>query len=245
MVTNAAGTAAPEARRARGKFNPTENAVQRTRAFTGLMVVLSGNALIAGAAVFGIWQFGTDTGQTVAILSAAFTAIGTMTAAYFGIRAATNTAQSAVAQQAAQQPAVVIPTTGSVGPIVAGPADGESTSGVSSTNGASSTNGDGPAGGAPPEGAPAGSASSNGAGPASAEAGDAGAADAGADDDAAAMDRPVDEPDGATQNDQLGLLRDTSNDREDMTEEQEAQLLEQEFGPADEHGVYGAPKGGE
>jgi hypothetical protein len=235
MVTNAAGTAEPQVRRARGKFNPTENAVQRTRAYTGLLVVLSGDALIAGAAVSGIWKFGSDTGQTVAILSSAFTAIGTMTAAYFGIRAATNTAQSAVVQQAAQQPAVVIPTTGSVGPIVTGPSDGEPAG--------DGPTGDGPtAGGGAPEAEPAGLAPGDGGAPAAAEADATGAAAA---DDPAAMDRPLDEPDDATQEEQLGLLRDTGNDREDMTEDEEARLLEQEFGPADEHGVYGAPKGGE
>ena len=240
MVTNAAGTAEPQARRARGKFNPTENAVQRTRAYTGLLVVLSGDALIAGAAVFGIWKFGSDTGQTVAILSSAFTAIGTMTAAYFGIRAATNTAQSAVVQQVAsqqaanqgQQASVGISTTGDVGPIVTGSADDDSA-------------GEGPAASAPPEGDPAAPASADGAAPAADDG--SGAGEAGADDGdaAAAMDRPLDEPDDATQEEQLGLLRDTSNDREDMTEDEEARLLEQEFGPADEHGVYGAPKGGE
>jgi hypothetical protein len=223
MVTNAPGTAAPEARRLRGKFNPTENAVQRTRAWTGLLVVVAGDALIAGAAIFGVWKFGREAGQTVAILSGSFTAIGTMTAAYFGIRAASNTAQSAVVQQvasqqaanqgaASQQASVVIPTSGDVGPILTGPTDGEST-------------GEEPAGGAPPEDDPGGPAPDDGA--------------------AAAMDRPADEPDGATQDEQLGLLRDTSNDREDMTEEEEARLLEGEFGPADEHGVYGASKGGE
>lgn len=51
MATTAAGTAAPEVRRPRGKFNPSENAVQRTRAYTGLLVVLAGDGLIAGAAI--------------------------------------------------------------------------------------------------------------------------------------------------------------------------------------------------
>jgi hypothetical protein len=238
MVTIVPGTAAPEARRPRGRYNPTENAVQRTRAYTGLLVVLAGDALIAGAAIFGIWKFGTDTSQTVAILSTAFTAIGTMTTAYFGIRAATNTAQSAVVQQVAsqqaanqQQASVGISTTGDVGPIVTGPADEEST-------------GEGPVGGAPPEGGPTGPAPADGGEPTADDG--TGEGEAGTDDGAAAaMDRPADEPDGATQDEQLGLLRDTSNDREDMTEEEEARLLEQEFGPADEHGVYGASKGGE
>jgi hypothetical protein len=127
---------------------------------------------------------------------------------------------------------VVIPTTGAVGPIVAGPSDGEPT-------------GEAPSEGVPPEGEPAGPGEGDGS--ASAVDGTAGAGgDATTDEGAtAAMDRPVDEPDGATQDQQLELIRDTSNDREDMTEEEEARLLEEEFDPADEHGVYGASKGGE
>ncbi len=58
-------------------------------------------------------------------------------------------------------------------------------------------------------------------------------------------DRPVDEPDDATQDDQYALINETGNDRQDMTEEEEASLLEGEFGPADHHGIYGAPKGDE
>jgi hypothetical protein len=58
-------------------------------------------------------------------------------------------------------------------------------------------------------------------------------------------DRPVDEPEGATQDEQYGLIRETGNDRRDMTEEEEARLLEGEFGPADHHGIYGAAKGDE
>src|SRR6266511_5170444 len=58
-------------------------------------------------------------------------------------------------------------------------------------------------------------------------------------------DRPVDEPADATQDDQYALINETGNDRQDMTEEEEASLLEGEFGPADHHGIYGAPKGDE
>jgi hypothetical protein len=38
----------------------------------------------------------TGDSQAAAILAGAFTAVGTLSAAYFGIRAATNTAQSAL-----------------------------------------------------------------------------------------------------------------------------------------------------
>jgi hypothetical protein len=75
-----------------------DTAVQRTRAWTGLGVVVFGDVAIAVAAVFGVVKAGggTNAAQVVSILTSAFTAIGTMTTAYFGIRAASNTAQSAV-----------------------------------------------------------------------------------------------------------------------------------------------------
>ena len=56
-----------------------------------------------------------------------------------------------------------------------------------------------------------------------------------------ALDRPVEEPESATQQEQFDLLTDTGNGLKDMTEEEEAALLEAEFGPADAHGIYGAP----
>jgi hypothetical protein len=56
------------------------------------------------------------------------------------------------------------------------------------------------------------------------------------------VERPVDEPDDATQLDQLALLRETGNERRDVDEDEEARLLEAEFGPPDPQGIYGAPK---
>jgi hypothetical protein len=61
-------------------------------------------------------------------------------------------------------------------------------------------------------------------------------------DGSSAADRPVDEPDGDTQQVQLGLLRETGNERRDVDEDEEARLLEAEFGPPDPSGIYGAPK---
>jgi hypothetical protein len=55
-------------------------------------------------------------------------------------------------------------------------------------------------------------------------------------------DRPVDEPDDATQQDQLALLRETGNERRELDEADEAKLLQDEFGPPDARGIYGAPK---
>lgn len=56
-----------------------------------------------------------------------------------------------------------------------------------------------------------------------------------------AGDRPVEEPENASQEDQYRLLRETGNERRDMTEQAEAGLLQEEFGPPDERGIYGAP----
>jgi hypothetical protein len=71
--------------------------VQRTRAWTGLIVVIGGDVAIAVAAILGIALMSKAGSEPlVAILTSAFTAISSMTSAYFGIRAASNTAQSSV-----------------------------------------------------------------------------------------------------------------------------------------------------
>jgi hypothetical protein len=57
-------------------------------------------------------------------------------------------------------------------------------------------------------------------------------------------DRPVEEPEGATQQDQLDQLRDTGNARKDQTESEEAELLEAEFGQPNADGIYGGPADG-
>ncbi len=80
--------------------NPNANSVQRTRAWTGLWVVVGGDVAIAAAAIFAVftvWKTGHTSGSItpiVAILTSAFTAISTMTTAYFGIKTMSNTAQS-------------------------------------------------------------------------------------------------------------------------------------------------------
>jgi hypothetical protein len=76
--------------------NPSDNVVQRTRAWTGLWVVVAGDVAIALAAIWGVVKTsgaGTSGSPIVAILTSAFTAIGTMTTAYFGIKSMSNTAQ--------------------------------------------------------------------------------------------------------------------------------------------------------
>jgi hypothetical protein len=121
----------------------TDNDVQNTRAWTGLAVVVAGDVVIALAAIIAVvlisrhstampavirpgGSSGLDTSAMVSILSSAFTAIGTLTTAYFGIRAATNTAQSHMkaggeehpAEHAAEHPAEPAPDE----PPAAGPA---------------------------------------------------------------------------------------------------------------------------
>lgn len=82
------------------KARDSEDGVERVRAWAGLAAVMAGDAAIAIAAIVGIIHFsgsGSSTQalpQVVAILSGAFTAIGTMTTAYFGIKAMSNTAKS-------------------------------------------------------------------------------------------------------------------------------------------------------
>ncbi|HEY0359134.1 MAG TPA: hypothetical protein VGD11_11175 [Mycobacteriales bacterium] len=82
---------------------PSDNSVQRTRAWTGFLVVAIGDVAIAGAAILGLVVMSSASDATattvMSILSSAFTAIATMTTAYFGIRAASNTAQSSIANK--------------------------------------------------------------------------------------------------------------------------------------------------
>jgi hypothetical protein len=75
--------------------------VEKVRAWTGLFAVVAGDVAIALAATLGITHFATNgtsssqvLPQVVAILSGAFTAIGTMTTAYFGIKSISNTAKN-------------------------------------------------------------------------------------------------------------------------------------------------------
>lgn len=78
---------------------PTDDEVQKVRAWTGLLVVAVGDVVIVIAAIVGIAHVstnGTHASSIVAILSSGFTAVATMTTAYFGIRAASNTAQSSM-----------------------------------------------------------------------------------------------------------------------------------------------------
>jgi len=79
----------------------SEEAVDRTRAWTGLYVVVGGDIAIAAAAVVALFKFAGTTANgsgavLASVLSSAFAAIGTMTTAYFGIRASSSTAQRSI-----------------------------------------------------------------------------------------------------------------------------------------------------
>jgi len=89
----------PELRRRLGRSKHTSVAdvqVERTRARTGALVVIGGDVIIllaTGAAVWAIKSDMNSSAAIVSILTSAFTTVGTMTTAYFGIRAMANTAQ--------------------------------------------------------------------------------------------------------------------------------------------------------
>lgn len=74
---------------------------ERIHSLSGLGAVVVGDIVIAIAAILGIIYVSRTSGtssasaQIVAVLSGGFTAIGTMTTAYFGIKSMANTAQKA------------------------------------------------------------------------------------------------------------------------------------------------------
>ena len=76
--------------------------VEIKRASMGLYAVLASDIAIALAAIVGVWIIRHDNASTtavVSILSSAFTAVGTLTTAYFGIKATANTAKNTIAGQ--------------------------------------------------------------------------------------------------------------------------------------------------
>jgi hypothetical protein len=70
------------------------DALEKSRALYGLLAVVTSNVAIAGVAVFGVWRLHGDSAVIVGILTAAFTAVSTMTTAYLSIKAVSNTAKS-------------------------------------------------------------------------------------------------------------------------------------------------------
>jgi uncharacterized transporter YbjL len=75
-----------------GAIRDTE--LEKDRARYGLLAVVVSNLAIAGVAIFGVWRLDGDKSVIVGILTAAFTAVSSMTTAYLGIKAVSNTARS-------------------------------------------------------------------------------------------------------------------------------------------------------
>ncbi|MGR6971362.1 hypothetical protein ACU639_17495 [Streptomyces cynarae] len=72
--------------------------LEKTRARYGLLAVIISNVAIAVVAIFGVWRLDGDKSVMVGVLTAAFTAVSSMTTAYLGIKAVSNTAKSMAAR---------------------------------------------------------------------------------------------------------------------------------------------------
>ncbi|WP_406457224.1 hypothetical protein OH768_25275 [Streptomyces sp. NBC_01622] len=68
--------------------------LEKVRARYGLLAVVGSNVAITAVAIFGVWQLDGDRAVIVGVLSSAFTAMASLTTAYLGIKAVSNTAQS-------------------------------------------------------------------------------------------------------------------------------------------------------
>ncbi|MFG2121569.1 hypothetical protein [Streptomyces sp. NPDC048710] len=68
--------------------------LEKDRARYGLLAVVVSNLAIAGVAIFGVWRLNGDKAVIVGVLTAAFTAVSSLTTAYLGIKAVSNTAKS-------------------------------------------------------------------------------------------------------------------------------------------------------
>lgn len=68
--------------------------LEKVRARYGLLAVIASNLAIVVVALVGVWRLDGDKSVIVGILTAAFTAVSSMTTAYLGIKAISNTARS-------------------------------------------------------------------------------------------------------------------------------------------------------
>ncbi|SED22906.1 hypothetical protein SAMN04490357_4204 [Streptomyces misionensis] len=94
-----------------GTMSGTEVELEQDKAKYGLLAVSVSNVAIVVVAVVGVWRLHGDTSVIVGILTAAFTAVSSMTTAYLGIKAVSNTARSMALGSAPVQQAAPVPTT--------------------------------------------------------------------------------------------------------------------------------------
>ncbi|MEU9990711.1 hypothetical protein AB0E10_28720 [Streptomyces sp. NPDC048045] len=79
----------------RSETRPIQDAeLEKDRARYGLLAVVISNVAIAMVAIVGVWRLNGDKAVIVGVLTAAFTAVSSMTTAYLGIKAVSNTAKS-------------------------------------------------------------------------------------------------------------------------------------------------------
>ncbi|WKE70880.1 hypothetical protein [Streptomyces sp. WP-1] len=100
----------------------TEIELEKDKAKFGLLAVVVSNIAIVAVAVVGVWRLKGDTSVIVGILTAAFTAVSSMTTAYLGIKAVSNTARSmTLAGGPAQQQPAPAPTAPAAPSVPAAP----------------------------------------------------------------------------------------------------------------------------
>ncbi|KOV61432.1 hypothetical protein [Streptomyces sp. MMG1121] len=83
--------------------------LEKVRARYGLFAVIASNLAIVVVAIVGVWRLDGDKSVIIGILTAAFTAVSSMTTAYLGIKAISNTAKSIVLAQQGGAPASTPP----------------------------------------------------------------------------------------------------------------------------------------
>ncbi|MFI2206935.1 hypothetical protein ACH47Z_40765 [Streptomyces sp. NPDC020192] len=83
----------------------TDTQLEKTRARYGLLAVVASNLAIVVVAIIGVWRLDGDKSVIVGVLTAAFTAVSSMTTAYLGIKAISNTAKSFALSDSARRAA--------------------------------------------------------------------------------------------------------------------------------------------
>jgi hypothetical protein len=117
------------------KLPITDEDVDKTRAWTGLFVVVGGDVAIVVAVVIALVRFANarvsgNNAVLASLLSSAFAAVATMTTAYFGIRATSNTAQRSIKHPPGERASA-----SSAGTTSTGTASGAATAGSTGSTG--------------------------------------------------------------------------------------------------------------